>query len=176
MDSFRYVSDEKMKPTESIEVIWPMRELGQDRQSTLDFPVRIKVVDLWVWIRKCLYVKELCLTHRRSSVLASSEYGRHLEACAGRNGHNWTLWFDTPDSNNLSITLSRIPNDSREVGDISGHRASTHVDRDFELWECLERRRGIWDNGVHTHLPRSLPNIGMLNKDLKNWSILGEVW
>ena len=78
----------KMKPTESIETGWPMREVGQDGQSTLDIPVRIKVVDLWAGIRKEPYVKELHLTYRRSSVLASRDHGQYLEACAVRDSHD----------------------------------------------------------------------------------------
>ena len=46
-----------MKPTESNETGWPMREFGQDGQSTLDIPVRIKVVDLRAGIRKESYLK-----------------------------------------------------------------------------------------------------------------------
>ena len=47
MDLFRYISDENMKQTGSIEASWPMRESSQDRQSTLDVPVRIEVIHLW---------------------------------------------------------------------------------------------------------------------------------
>ena len=52
MNLFRYVSDKNMKPMESVEAFWPMRELGQDRQSTLDVPVRIEVIHLWAGISK----------------------------------------------------------------------------------------------------------------------------
>ena len=95
--------------------------------------MRIEVVDLWAGIRKEPYVRELNLTYRRSSVLASGEHGRYLEACDVRDSHDRTLGLDILDSNDLGITLSRVQNNSREIGDVSGHRAGAHVGGEFKL-------------------------------------------